>query len=93
MLCVVAFTAQGAEPDALKSAPATVDLAPHPTDAPPSLAPTPTAETPDEQAGIIHRWWFWTAVGAVAFAGFTAGALIISLPHARETTLQPGDFR
>jgi hypothetical protein len=33
------------------------------------LAPVQPQVVTDEQRSITHRWWFWTAIGAVAAAG------------------------
>ena len=47
---------------------------PAPAPLPPAPAPPPPAPPPPEPS-ITHRWWFWTAIGAVALtaAGVTYG--------------------
>jgi hypothetical protein len=60
-----------------------------------ALIPThaETSAQSAEQPGLLHQWWFWTVIGALAFGGFTAGALLISIPQPRTPTLGSGDFR
>jgi hypothetical protein len=64
---------------------------PRPPPPPPSLIPPPahaasarpevTQAPParSEERGVLHRWWFWSAVGAAAIAG-TATAWVVTHP-------------
>lgn len=43
--------------------------------APPASEPSPT----EEKVGLTHKWWFWTAIGAVLVGG-AATAFVLSRP-------------
>jgi hypothetical protein len=43
---------------------------------PPSLVTSPSSAPPETAAPIYKRWWFWTALGAVA-----AGTAVLVVTH------------
>jgi hypothetical protein len=74
-----------------------LEPAPFPTAGPPPVVPLVPANEPevakDEGGGITGKWWFWTAIGVVAVGAVTGGALAVSRPQPRGTTLESYDFR
>lgn len=48
--------------------------------APRADVPTPHPRAPAPSPSITSRWWFWTAIGAVAVGALVAG-LAVGLPH------------
>lgn len=48
--------------------------------------PAPLPAAPAEDTPVYHRWWFWTAVGAVAVAAVT---VTIVATHSDESVLPP----
>jgi tetratricopeptide (TPR) repeat protein len=44
----------------------------------PVAAAPPVAQRPGRRAPLWHRWWFWTALGAVAAAGAITAAAALS---------------
>jgi hypothetical protein len=67
---------------------------------PPPLATAPIGpaagglqpSTVEEARPVVTRWWFWTSVGVVVTTAVVT-AVLVSRPHPRGTTLEPGDLR
>ncbi|MFL5307038.1 MAG: hypothetical protein ACJ8F1_17610 [Polyangia bacterium] len=55
--------------------PAAVPAAPEP---PAAGSPVLASEPPARETPLTHRWWFWTAIGAVVVGGVVTAVLIAS---------------